>query len=144
MVSDGHLPNQSWKVEEFRNLSLEEILMPNATQNYFVVWRTTVYNISDLETNHKYRQVFCISYRIHVYYIYLHLVDFYGKCRYRKMRFQVSHVVTVACFSSNFWHISKMERYFDRHWCSDKCGATKTIHKTSSEIFGLLDDDIIP
>ena len=82
-----------------------------ATQNY---------NTSDLETNHGYRQVFCISYyRIHVRYIYRHLVDFYGKCRYQKMRFQVSHVVTGAYSSSNFWHISKMERYsrshFDRH-----------------------------
>ena len=80
--------------------------MPNATQNYFVERRTTHYNISDLETNHGYRHVVCIScYRIYVWYIYLHVVDFYAKCRYQKMRFQVSHVVTVTYSSSNSWHI---------------------------------------
>ena len=73
---------------------------------------TSVHNLHDLHVLSQqivdrtmcsmFSAVCFITHRIHVWYIYLHLVDFYGKCR------QIYHA----------WILWVIGGYFSKHLCS--------------------------
>ena len=61
------------------------------------IWKGSEENAEILWRDH--------SLRIHVWYIYLHLVDFYGKCRY------IYHTWILRDWITDFGEIKKLQIY---------------------------------
>ena len=79
--SKSHFPR---KIYRLVNLDISQIAMVSPWKNNMLEPKAITHERKGKwsEPNlHHYGPSNVISHRIHIWYIYLHLVDFYGKCR---------------------------------------------------------------